>query len=124
MKQINEFPQYHIDTDGKILSPRQTHARLSSPYLKHSVSNSGYAYVRFWSKEENKYYSRFVHRVLAETFIPNPQNKSQVNHINGNKLDNRIENLEWVTRNENMRHAYDTGLINMNTLRASRIKKK
>lgn len=51
-----------------------------------------------------------VHRVVAATWIPNPEDKPIVNHINGNKLDNRAENLEWCTSSENQLHAYRTGL--------------
>jgi len=59
---------------------------------------------------DGKRHMRYVHRMVSESFIPNPKNKLQVNHINGNKLDNRVLNLEWATSSENLNHAIATGL--------------
>ena len=53
---------------------------------------------------------QYVHRMVAETWIDNPNHYPEVNHINGDKTDNRAENLEWVTHSQNIRHAYRTGL--------------
>jgi hypothetical protein len=86
----------------------------NSRYLGHVIpkrkNNSGYWSVRL--NKQGRPATQLLHRLLALTFLSNPEGKSEVNHINGIKTDYRLENLEWVTRSENMQHAYKIGLIN------------
>lgn len=78
--------------------------------LKTRINNRGYVEVRLSKK--GKQLGTFIHILLAKAFIPNPHNKPEVNHLNGIKTDNSIDNLEWCTHAENIRHAFKTGLNN------------
>lgn len=79
-------------------------------FLIKTEDNHGYYYVTLC--KDNKKKKFLVHRLVAEAFIPNPENKPQVNHIDGNKKNNQINNLEWCTNQENISHALKTGLKN------------
>lgn len=81
---------------GKIVS-----YKLKGRVLKTVCTRYGYVEVNLGSRNRHK----LVHRLVAETFLPNPENKPQVNHIDGNKQNNRVENLEWASCSENMYHS-------------------
>ena len=79
--------------------------------LKPSEHNRGYLLVVLTKNHKHKHC--YVHRIVAEAFIKNIESKTEVNHIDGNKKNNRVENLEWCTGIENMLHACETGLRNV-----------
>ena len=93
---------YQISNYGRIKSLRFNKVRLMKPFIK------SYYMVELCVNSVRKTF--MVHRLVAEAFIPNPENKPQVNHIDGNKLNPRVDNLEWCTPSENLKHAYRTGL--------------
>ena len=101
-KVIEEFPEVLISNKGNVKS-------LSTLRNRKTHINSGYELIVF--ENNTGRYSRLIHRLVAQSFIPNPENKPCVNHLNGIKTDNRAANLEWVTYKENIEHAVKTGLI-------------
>jgi hypothetical protein len=76
--------------------------------------DNGHGYKHVPLSKNNIIKNHYVHRIIATAFIPNPNNKATVNHKNGNKSDNHVENLEWATQSENSKHGFDTGLIVQN----------
>ena len=79
--------------------------------LKNHISKKGYCVICVSLGSRNNKILIKMHRAVAENFIPNPENKSEVNHKDGNKQNNFVNNLEWVTNGENIKHAYDNNLI-------------
>lgn len=84
-------------------------------FLNYNKSNRGYLQVCLTKNGKSKTYT--VHRLVAKAFLPNLKNKKQVNHIDGNKENNNIDNLEWVTSSENNKHAFITGLNKPHNMR-------
>lgn len=84
------------------------YATYKGKSIKQAVNSNGYLVVQLWRNSKMK--MMYIHRLIAELNIPNPDNKPFVNHIDGNKLNNNPSNLEWVTYLENVQHANATGL--------------
>lgn len=101
--------KYQISNTGFVKSLNFNHTGKEK-ILKNKVNRRGYCYVTIYQNGKQNYPG--IHRLVAETFIPNPNQLEQVNHIDGNKENNNIENLEWCTQTENIRHADKTGLSN------------
>jgi hypothetical protein len=97
MRQLKDNPNYLVTVDGRVFSLHTM--RFLTP-----IAKNDYVYIKIVSK------SYRLHRLVAQTYIPNPENKPQVNHIDGNKQNNMLCNLEWMTHSENVQHACDTGL--------------
>ena len=103
LRPIKNYPNYAISNKNNLVLNIKT-----GRVLKPCKDNHGYLMVVIHNNGKRKTFK--VHRLVAEHFIDNPDNKRCVNHKDGNKLNNDAPNLEWVTDSENMQHAHDTGL--------------
>ena len=106
-KPIKDFENYEVSNMGNVRSLNYRYTRAAKK-LRLRKQRDGYLYVKLY--KNGKQYNKNVHRLVTTTFIPNPQGKKEVNHIDGDKTNNRVSNLEWVTAKENQQHAWESGL--------------
>lgn len=104
-KEIEDFPDYEVSVYGEVYSKKTK--KILSP-----GDDGRGRYPRVVLCKDKKMYTKSIHKLMAKAFLPNPENKSDVNHINGDSKCNRLSNLEWNTHAENMKHAYEHGLVN------------
>lgn len=97
-----KYPNYEVSTEGRVKK------KSTGKILVATNDSRGYPAVTIL--DDDGQHTKNVHRLVAETFIPNPEGKRTVNHKDGNKSNNHISNLEWNTASENLAHAYKTGL--------------
>ncbi|MDN4492883.1 NUMOD4 motif-containing HNH endonuclease [Ureibacillus aquaedulcis] len=106
-KQFEETDKkiYFVSTKGNVKSVDKV--KGNEYLMKPNKNKGGYLRVHIGGNVKKEF---LIHRLVGQAFIPNPENKSEINHIDGNKENNRVENLEWNTRKENVHHAHEMGL--------------
>lgn len=129
-KQVEGFDRYLVSNTGRVIST----ARGKAKELKPQQDAIGYLHYRLYPEDESlgsygpgrgkrpRLYK--AHRLCLETFSPTLDTTLEVNHINGNKHDNRLTNLEWMTKSDNMRHSYETGLRVFQSLKTAKANRR
>ena len=121
---IPEFPNYKINEEGTVFSKRKGYREYKNgPWITKEnwkpikpVLDKGIGYyvvtlINYDDEGNRIKKNQFIHRLLGRAFLPNPENKAHINHIDGNKTNNHLSNLEWATEQENTQHAVATGLM-------------
>lgn len=109
--------KYEVSNTGKV---RSLNYKQTGKAKELTPSEKAGGYLQLRVKIDGKLKTVVIHRLVAEAFVPNPDGKPEVNHINGNKKRNYADNLEWVTRSENIQHAVDSGLRDRVAVAASK----
>ena len=94
IKPLADYPGYRVDENGRVFGKRKV-----GPLTQ---QDNGHGYKTIVACTKGERFTLYVHRLVAIAFIPNPDNKPEVDHIDGNRWNNRAENLQWVTHSENM----------------------
>ena len=100
---IKDFPNYEVSTDGNI---RHSYGKKSRKSVQ---DHNGYYKTELYNNGKRSV--KRINRLVAEAFIPNPDNLPEVNHKDGNKHNNNVDNLEWITKSDNMKHGFKNGII-------------
>jgi len=104
-KQIEHYKRYSVSDTGFVRNDK------TGTMIKMQLNSNGYKRVRIYNDTKREYKQCLVHRLVAFAFVPSIEDKPHVNHKDGDKKNNAVDNLEWCCRSENMQHAYDTGII-------------
>lgn len=114
-KEIPNHPNYQVSNYGRVRATKY-YSNIHKKYysreliLKEKTNKHGYKHVGLGGGKRGNKKNIIIHRLVAQLFVSNPNCYNEVNHIDGNKNNNRADNLEWCTRSKNMLHAYKLGL--------------
>lgn len=106
-KPIKGYEEYEVSNYGNVRSIKKLHRRKGPLYMKPMDNGYGYYVVTLWKKNKRK--NQYIHRLVAEAFIPNPDDLPQVNHLDYDRHNNSVSNLEWITQLDNTRYSAGRG---------------